>query len=120
MRVTLNLPNDPEVIEAALTGLVAVNVVLIEKYGLPSLFETGARYVRERGSEIWQPASEVVRKRRADCEDLAAYAAADDILSGIPSRVRTLRGGRRMLHAVVERPDGSILDPSAMLGMRKP
>lgn len=116
MRVVLNLPNDPEVIEAALGGLTAANAVLIRKLGLPPLYATGVRYRRERGSEIWQVATDVMRRGEGDCEDLAAIRAAET-----GGRVAIIDGGRpRLLHAIVERADGAIEDPSTVLGMRAP
>lgn len=116
MRVVMNLPNDPQVIEAALEGLTSANAVMISKYGLPPLYATGARYKREQGSEIWQLAGEIVRKGRGDCEDLAAYRAAET-----GGRVIIIPGGRpRLLHAIVLHKDGSMEDPSSVLGMRSP
>lgn len=98
--------------------LVRPNVELIRACCLPRLYESGIRYQREpRGKEVWQAARSLLLTRRGDCEDLAAYLAAElRVYDGRDASVviRPNRSGG--YHAVVSC-DGEILDPSARLGM---
>jgi hypothetical protein len=81
------------------------------------------------------------KPRHIDCEDLAGHLAgqhrvapavdmgvqnaltrfgAESIIAGClyPARAVCRRSGKRVYHAVVEHPDGTIEDPSRALGMR--
>lgn len=119
MRITLeDIPPSPEVLEAFLEGMTALNTAIIRTENLPSVYDV-ARYQREaRGHEEWWHAGIVKRKGIGDCEDLAAYRAAElRVFEGEPARVAVIRTGRRTLHAVVERADGSIEDVARALGM---
>lgn len=121
LHVRVHVPPIPEAIEALVEGLVRLNVVLMgyaEQRGVesPTLYESGITYRREpKGSEWWENASDVigvVARRSGDCEDLAAYRAAElRYYDGEPARVRIVRTSRAF-HAVVERGDGSMEDPS--------
>lgn len=95
----------------------------------PPLLGGRFRYQREDYTgphpEDWRDAVEVVRRRGGDCEDLAAYRAAELRLTGRADAVPMYRvasrigGGGRLFHIVVDRGDGALEDPSRMLGMRK-
>lgn len=88
--------------------------------GAPPIYETGLRYQREpRGEERWLPPSDVLRRGHGDCEDLAAYRAAELRVTGEDpeAEARVVRTGPRTWHAVVLRGDGDWEDPSAALGM---
>lgn len=108
-------------LDAALSGLQRLAEAEMEASGgLVPLYESGARYVREpRGQERWLPPSEVLLRGHGDCEDLAAYRAAELRLTGEDdaAEARVVRSGPRTWHAVVLRGDGSWEDPSAVLGM---
>lgn len=120
MRIVLeDIPGSPEALEAFLEGMTALNTGIIRGSGLPPLFEAGVVYRREpRGREQWLHAAQLVRRGFGDCEDLACYRAADlRVYESEPARVRVLRTGRKTLHAVVERADGSIEDVARALGM---
>lgn len=104
-------------LEAALAALVALNVTRIERFSLPPLYESGVRYRRERPDE-WSTAEVVAQRGWGDCEDLAAWRAAELRLQGIAARATAYRAKGRMWHAVVLYPDGTIEDPSKALGMR--
>jgi hypothetical protein len=105
---------------------------------LPALYESGVRYQEEPpGHEDWLDAPEVVRQGVADCEDLAAYRAAELRVAGhdcepvikwqwIPREMMLAQGypasklpdrGVWMVHCCVRFPDGSVEDPSKILGM---
>jgi len=120
VRIVLdNIPPSPEVLEAFLEGMTALNTAIIRTENLPSVYDV-ARYKREpRGREEWLHAKLVAERGTGDCEDLAAYRAAElRVREGEPARVQVIRTGARTLHAVVERADGSIEDVARALGMR--
>jgi hypothetical protein len=126
LHVRINVPAFPAAIEAVAEGLVLLNLVLMEYAAdggveLPPLYETNVRYRREpRGREWWENATDVlgvVSDRSGDCEDLSAFRAAELRFTGEDpdAFVRILRTKRGTFHAVVERGDGSIEDPSEIL-----
>jgi hypothetical protein len=123
MEARLHVPNVLRHVglDAALSGLQRLAEVELEMAGQwPPLYESGVGYVREpRGQERWLPPSEVLRRGQGDCEDLAAYRAAELVLTGEDelAQARVVRTGPRTWHAVVFRGDGSWEDPSAALGM---
>jgi transglutaminase-like putative cysteine protease len=98
--------------------LVAPNVRLIKAGRLPRLYDSGVRYAREPvGKERWQSATELLRSRRGDCEDLAGYLAAEiRVYDGLPARVLIVPNTMGGYHAVCS-VNGRIEDPSRKLGM---
>lgn len=111
---------DAREVQAVLCGLVAQNLVQMRRGAFPALYRSGIRYEREPiGQENWLSARDLLRKKRGDCEDLAAYRVAELRTSGEDPRaqavVRTVRPG--LMHVVVQRGDGGIEDPSRRLGM---
>ena len=119
MLVSANVPASRACITAFMEGLTVLDMVLIERRGLPSLYELGIRYRPEpRGQEKWLNADEMQHRRFADCEDLACYLAAQRRLEGIPALAVAIRTGRKRFHGVVRYPDGTIEDPSRKLGMK--
>lgn len=120
MRIVLeDIPPSEEALEGFLEGMTSLNTGIIRAEGLPSVYEV-ARYRREpRGREQWYHASKVAEQGFGDCEDLAAYRAAElRVFEGEPARVVVQRTGQKTLHAVVERADGTIEDVARALGMR--
>lgn len=81
------------------------------------LYASGVRYDARDPAERWQLPSETRARGRGDCEDLASYRCAELRLAGESCRVIVKRTGPNVLHAVVERADGRIEDPSRRLGM---
>jgi len=123
MKVLLDLPIDSagRMAEVALEGLAAAAAEEIAGGGMPSLYTSGVRYMRERpGHEEWQLPSQVLSGGYGDCEDLAAYRVGELRVSGADegARVVIVKTGPRTLHAVVQRSNGEIEDPSRALGMR--
>lgn len=122
LHVRIDVPPIPECIEALAEGLVRLNVALMEHASVrgvdaPYLYDTDVRYRREpSGQEWWENADDilgVITKNSGDCEDLAAYHAAWlRAFDGEVARVKIIRTRRGTFHAVVEREDGSIDDPS--------
>jgi len=120
MRVTLKIPASRAMLSAALEGLTAVDAVMYRQRRYPKLYSAGIRYQRERvGRENWQTVAELYKSKVGDCEDLAAARAAELRMQGIPARAVAVRTGARSYHALVRWPDGSIEDPSRILGMGK-
>ena len=120
MLVKLRLRAVPELLSAALKGLVAVDRVQMRRRDFPALYESGVRYRREpRGSEIWQTAEDMLKTGIADCEDIASYRAAELQLRGELATAHVIKSAPHRYHAVVLRGDGTIEYPSLLLGMKK-
>jgi hypothetical protein len=113
-----------------LAALVRCNVLQLrqgvvvdgKRRPLPSLYSSGVRYKAEpKGRESWQDAPTTLQVGHGDCEDLAAWRAAELRLQGENAQACLHRrigpDGASLMHAVVRRADGSIEDPSAKLGM---
>lgn len=86
----------------------------------PSLYRSGVRYRREqKGKEDWQLPSDTLKSGYGDCEDLAAGWRVPELwLAGEPNARIYLKIVSPMLrHIQVRRADGSIEDPSKLLGM---
>ncbi|MDI9410353.1 MAG: hypothetical protein QM519_02325 [Bacteroidia bacterium] len=101
---------------AILQGLVALNLVEMERQRFAPLLDSGIVYRREpRWSEMWRSASIVYAQGFGDCEDLSAILAAQWIREGLPAQaiVREARGVPGF-HAVVML-RGVEYDPSAIL-----
>lgn len=120
IRARLNLGGRSEV-EAAAEGLVRVNLDQMRRRVFPPLYSSGIRYKVEKGEE-WKPAAALYASKVGDCEDLSAYRAAELRFTGEDPRAKVMvyRSAPRTFHAVVERGDGSIEDPSLALGMKPP
>ncbi len=122
MLVTINVPASRACLTAMLEGLTVLDMVLMERAGgLPSLYSSGVRYLREpTGRERWLNADELLAIGVGDCEDLGAYRAAELRRQGIAARAVAIRTGRKKFHTVVLLPDKTFEDPSVRLGMKKP
>lgn len=119
-RATLQIPTSETVYTAALEGLTRVDQEILRRRALPPLYRSGAVYKREP-REVWRTAEDVNREKWGDCEDLAAYRAAELRNSGedAGASVVVRKTGHRTYHAQVRRGDGRIEDPSRVLGMGK-
>jgi hypothetical protein len=123
LHVRMNVPPVRAAIERAAEGLVGLNEWMMEHawerggIELPPLYESGVVYRREPpGREWWETARDLVSiatHRSGDCEDLAAYRAAElRFYEGENARLVVIRTKRRTFHAIVEREDGTLEDPS--------
>lgn len=123
MRASLNIPGPltEASLTAALAGLTAFNVEWLRAHpSAPSLYTSGVRYRREgKGSEDWQTFPDLLASGFGDCEDLAGALAAELIVSGEDPDARAIarRVREGLWHIQVERGDGTIEDPSRVLGM---
>lgn len=118
MKVVIHAPATRATLGALAKGLVALNREILKRETLPPLYSRGAgvHYKPEgAGRERWQTALQVMGAGYGDCEDLAAWRAAELQNRGELARVTIVRTGPRRFHAVVRRGDGSIEDPSKIL-----
>lgn len=88
----------------------------------PHIYQTGTRYqLEKRGQERWQGSRRLRRKKRGDCEDLAADLAgwlrARKGIWAEAGLIRLSNGQESWYHAVTVLPDGRVIDPSKALGM---
>lgn len=89
----------------------------------PSLYKSGVRYEKEPpGVEDWQTVSRMYRSKVADCEDIAAWRAAELVVSGEDPKARAVLKRVRpgLIHCLVRRGTGQMEDPSRVLGMTPP
>jgi len=125
--MTAGLPlGDIEIARAALLGLQSADEVILRRAAargrpLPPLYRSGVRYRLEApGTESWDTADRCLRRGWGDCEDLAAWRAAELRVSGGDPRAHVTivpTSQARQWHAVVRRGDGRLEDPSRRLGM---
>lgn len=89
---------------------------------IPDIYKSGVRYQREeREKNEWLTVLGALKRGVADCEDLAAWLCAQRRVQGDRNAKVVLKHVRRGLwHVLVQRGNGAIEDPSAMLGMRGP
>ena len=113
------------ILHTLLGALVAVNRVLLRTVpGIPSIYSSGVRYVRDTpGTEDWCDVLQVLAQGYADCKSFAAWRVAELRENGIAARCevtrpRMLPRGQLLYHIRVRWPDGTIEDPSIALGMR--
>lgn len=112
-------------LEAALECVVALNRVYLRAHpDTPALYRAGVRYLRDadRGSqavpdtELWLTIPDCIRSGGADCKVLSAWRVAELREQG--EHARCLLSNRGYLwHVRVTRSDGTIEDPSRLLGM---
>lgn len=120
-------------IQDALNLLTNVDIRYLRSHSnTPSLYESGVRYKEELpGEEDWKDIPTGLQSRFMDCEDLAAWRAAEvNVRYGIPAYPifshRTLPNGDVIYHIRVQYPksrmfpNGHIEDPSRILGMTGP
>jgi hypothetical protein len=118
MRVAMEVPAQPDLLMAALEGLVSVNGVILLRPALPPLYRSGVRYRRERGTENWKSCDQVFASGYGDCEDLCAWRVAELRQAGeLGAYVTVIKTGPALWHVQVMRGDGRIEDPSRILGM---
>lgn len=122
----------------ALECLTKINQWHFRRGAASPIFESSIRYKEEPpGREDWDDCITVAERGWGDCEDLAAYLAAElRETKGIPaecvikykfipaSQLRSsgfstrAKSGLYLVHVMVRLPDGTIIDPSKLLGMK--
>ena len=119
---------DPAAREAVLfllfEALIGANCAhLARNPATPSLYESGIRYEEEPlGREDWQDIPDTIARGVGDCEDLACWRIAElrvrHAEHATPYLKRDQRESHVLYHVAVRRLDGSLEDPSRVLGMR--
>lgn len=105
------------------TLLAKADLLQAKKQGrpVPPIYKSGVRYQREPiGGETWLLPSEAWRARKADCEDLATWRAAELQLKGQPARATATQVRPGLVHIYVVGRGGKREDPSYRLGMGRP
>lgn len=104
-------------IDAALAALTILDIHYLKAYGAPPLYQSGVRYIREgpQRREAWLTVPDIIAAGGGDCEDLAAWRAAELRVRGYAASARAIRV-RSGWHIIVEC-EGRVEDPSARLGM---
>jgi len=126
MRVRIAVPEDhvsPPVIDAALESVTRLNQEMIQQGQVPSWENRPAGIVwrpENMGDEHFDHAGTVLSRKWGDCDDLAPWKAASLRASGVDpgATARVIRSTPTTYHAIVQRSDGSIDDPSIEAGMR--
>lgn len=116
---TIHVPVSACFYEEMIEGLTRGNELMLRLAEFPPIYESGVRY-RKEAEDTWRHADDVLCSGWGDCEDLAAWRAAELRVSGEDpdARVLVYRSGPRRFHAVVAMGDGRIEDPSLLLGMK--
>lgn len=110
---------------AALAAVTAIGVLEIGWLQLPPLYASGVRYATEvcrapavpGACERFLTPAQCYAEREGDCASLASWRAAELLVRGERARAIPQRS-RAGWHVVVVRADGSIEDPSRILGMK--
>ena len=108
-------------VQTFLSALQLVDQDQLRSGRYPPLYQSGVRYVREPiGKEEWQTVETAFRSKSADCEDLAAWRAAELVVAGedVGARAVIKRVRPGLIHCLVRRGNGAMEDPSRALGMK--
>ena len=126
MRINVAVPEahvDAPVLDAALESVTRLNETLLKTGQLPTAKEAIAAGVRWKpeppGDEHFDHAATVHKRGWGDCDDLAPYHAASLRHTGEDPGATAVvyRSGPNRWHAVTQRSDGTIDDPSKWAGM---
>jgi hypothetical protein len=125
---TLTIPADPRALTAHLLGLWAENVLLMRTAlarggSVARLYESGVKYRPEgrdprtgKPREEWLDWAQVMKRRVADCEDLAGARAAElTVLDGVLAIPVVRQNPSGSFHAIVRYASGILEDPSRIL-----
>lgn len=112
-------------LEAAVEGLVLVNLAILAELQSapvppPRLYASAVRY-RRPGKRTWHTIADLYDLLEGDCKDLVGARCAElrfyDNEDAVPIVYLTRRAHR--YHAVLQRADGSIEDPSRIIRDRE-
>jgi hypothetical protein len=112
-------------LDLALAAVTVIDIWQIRWHRLPELYASGVRYVGETcrapnvpgACERFLTALQCIAERGGDCDDLAPWRAAELILAGDLRARAIAHKSNAGWHCVVRRGDGTIEDPSKLLGM---
>lgn len=126
MRLNVAIPEahvSAPVLDAALEATTRLNESMLKSGQVPTFDQALGRGVKWKPEpfedEHFDHAAEVVKRGWGDCDDLAPYHAASLRHSGEDPGATAIarRSGPKRWHAVVQRSDGRIEDPSKAAGM---
>lgn len=122
VRITLEVPSRRPMYELCLDALTAIDVWCRQQWSFPSIYDWPIRYEAEPpGLELWASTAALFARGFGDCEDLSCDVTSLWILNGVPARsvlrLQETNATSEFFHVVTELPDGSIEDPSLLLGM---
>lgn len=112
-------------IKAILDAQVRVNQLYLRMHNVPPLYNAGVVYREEpdNGLEEFACVEPILKRGWGDCDDLAPWRCAELRNAGEKAKIRIqwkrMSNGRKLFHIVVRRADGTIEDPSRILGMGK-
>lgn len=112
---------EPEALRLVDLWLVCLSLhdeAWIRSRGAPDLYGSGVRY-RIEPDDVWSDVPACILAGAADCEDLAAWRAAELRVAGVDAWpfARLEPGLPVLYHALVRTPQG-VEDPSRVLGMK--
>ena len=125
MRINVAVPEahvSRPILDAALEATTRVNEAMIHAGEIP-LFDTVKDHVRWKpeppGQEHFDHGGIVTGRGWGDCDDMAPFAAASMRATGEDPGAKAIvkKSGPNRWHAVVQRSDGTIRDPSRETGM---
>jgi len=125
-RIRVNLPRDTDASIAALWCLVEVNLWCLRdgrrtKKNYRPIYDSVCYKREKRGEEVWQSLAALHKRKVGDCEDLTCARVAERLAVGDACRPGLKRqrrpDGGTLYHVIIGNPDGSVEDPSAVLGM---
>lgn len=129
MRIQIAVPEasvTKPVLDGALEAVTRLDEQLIKSGASPTsqqLIESGARWKPEPpGEEHFDHGALLASRGHGDCDDWAPLHAASLRVSGADPGARAVvrKSGEKRWHAIVQRSDGSIDDPSLAAGMPGP
>lgn len=127
MRIKVGVPDEhvtPEVIDPVLEAVTRLNEHMLRTGQTPTsheLIAAGARWRPENlGDEHFDHGGTIASRGWGDCDDWAPLHAATLRATGQdPGAIaRVLPSGPNTFHAIVQKSDGSVEDPSVAAGMR--
>lgn len=127
MRIRIAVPDEhvgAEVVDPALEAVTKLNEYMLDTGQTPTSYELirrGARWRPEDpGDEHFDHGGTIASRGWGDCDDWAPLHAATLRRTGQDpgARARVIPSGPNTFHALVERSDGTIEDPSIAAGMK--
>ena len=112
-------------IKPLLDANVKVNRLYLATNKTPSIYQAGVRYREEdprQGYEDFAIVPAIIARGWGDCDDLAPWRVAELQNAGEHAEIRIqwkkIPNRGKLFHIVVRRANGSIEDPSRLLGMK--
>lgn len=127
MRIVCEIPIDDDgskSVKELVEALARIWARRLRKLPLPALYRSAIRYEPEQHQgkfEDWQSPIVTFERGLGDCDDLVIYRLAELLAKGENASVQVMSlrsaSGVRM-HVRVRRGDGSVEDPSILLGAK--